>query len=152
MSPLAPRFSEAEIRRYSRQILLPTVGGHGQARLRAAEVAVEIDTAAGRIAALALAAAGVGRLVLCGAVDRPIVDADVGFPFTGDDRGRALGEAVRVHLAARNPDLTVALAAGRPAGCLCVDDDGPTSLARAFARGGAAASALILALATGAAP
>jgi adenylyltransferase/sulfurtransferase len=53
------RFSDNEIRRYSRQIVLPEVGGVGQERLRAVTV-----TAASEVEALYLAAAGVGALVV----------------------------------------------------------------------------------------
>ncbi len=53
------RFSEDEIRRYSRQLVLADVGGHGQERLRAAT-----RTAASEVEALYLAAAGVGTLLV----------------------------------------------------------------------------------------
>jgi len=53
------RFSDEEIRRYSRQIVLPEVGGAGQEKLRAATV-----TAASDVEALYLAAAGVGAIVV----------------------------------------------------------------------------------------
>ncbi len=142
-------FTDAQMRRYSRQILLPTVGGRGQAALLAAEVAVDVDGIAGRIAAMLLAAAGVGRLVLDGALDRRLSADDIRFPLTADDRGYTLGEAMAAHLAARNPDVTVVLARSRPTHCLSIDDDGPDlTLATAFTRAGAATSALTHALAT----
>jgi hypothetical protein len=53
------RFSEEEIRRYSRQIVLAEVGGTGQEKLRAATL-----TAASEVEALYLAAAGVGTIVV----------------------------------------------------------------------------------------
>ncbi len=53
------RFSDNEIRRYSRQIVLPEVGGVGQERLRAVTA-----TATSEVEALYLAAAGVGTLVV----------------------------------------------------------------------------------------
>ena len=147
------RFTDEQVRRYSRQILLPSVGGHGQARLLAAEVAVEIDDAAGRIAALLLAAAGVGHVALAGALDRRLDDGDVGFPITRDDRGLTLGEAMTAHLAARNPDVRVGVATTGVMRRLRIADDrdATTSIARAFERAGAAVSALVHALATGAA-
>ena len=53
------RFSDEEIRRYSRQIVLPEVGGAGQEKLRAATV-----TAASEVEALYLAAACVGTIIV----------------------------------------------------------------------------------------
>jgi adenylyltransferase/sulfurtransferase len=53
------RFSDEEIRRYSRQIVLPELGGAGQEALRAATM-----TAASEVEALYLAAAGVGNLIV----------------------------------------------------------------------------------------
>ena len=55
-------FSEDEIRRYSRHILLQEVGGIGQARLKAAKVLVIGAGGLGSPLALYLAAAGVGTI------------------------------------------------------------------------------------------
>ncbi|MCF3945280.1 molybdopterin-synthase adenylyltransferase MoeB [Acidiphilium sp. AL] len=64
-------FSEAEIARYSRHILLREVGGEGQARLRAASVLIVGAGGLGSPAALYLAAAGVGRI---GIVDHDVLE------------------------------------------------------------------------------
>jgi molybdopterin/thiamine biosynthesis adenylyltransferase len=56
---MSARFTDEEVRRYSRQLVLPEVGGVGQERLRATRA-----TARGEIDALYLAAAGVGELVV----------------------------------------------------------------------------------------
>ena len=148
---MSARFSDAQMRRYSRQLLLPAVGGHGQSRLLAAEVAVDVDSVGGRIAALLLAAAGIGRVVLCGALDRPLTIGDVGFPIGARDVGATLGDAMGAAIAARNPDVAVVRSAAQPDGRLVLDGATP-SLASAFARAGAAASAIVHAIATGAAP
>jgi adenylyltransferase/sulfurtransferase len=64
-------FSEADLHRYSRQMILPEVGGAGQARLRRSRVVVVGAGGLGSPAALYLAAAGVGTL---GVVDWDRVD------------------------------------------------------------------------------
>ncbi len=64
-------FSESEIQRYSRHILLPEVGGTGQARLARASVLVVGAGGLGSPLLLYLAAAGVGRI---GIVDDDAVE------------------------------------------------------------------------------
>lgn len=63
--------SNAELDRYARHIVLREVGGAGQARLKAASVAVVGAGGIGSPAIQYLAAAGVGRLVV---IDDDIVD------------------------------------------------------------------------------
>jgi adenylyltransferase/sulfurtransferase len=64
-------FSEDEIRRYSRHILLKEVGGVGQARLKSASVLVVGAGGLGSPLLLYLAAAGVGRI---GIIDDDVVE------------------------------------------------------------------------------
>ena len=56
--------SDAELDRYARQIILPAFGGAGQARLKAAHVAIIGAGGIGCPAITYLAAAGVGRLTI----------------------------------------------------------------------------------------
>jgi len=81
--------SDAELDRYARQIILPAFGGAGQAKLKAAHVAIVGAGGIGCPAITYLAAAGVGRLTI---VDHDHVelsnlqrqplftDADIGAP------------------------------------------------------------------------
>jgi adenylyltransferase/sulfurtransferase len=75
------RFTDEEVRRYGRQMILPEVGGIGQARLRAASA-----TALDEVEALYLAGAGVGAIV--------VPDA------TTAERVRALNPRVSIQVAA----------------------------------------------------
>ncbi len=67
-----PELSSDEILRYSRHLILPEVGLHGQRRLKAARVLLIGAGGLGSPLALYLAAAGVGTL---GLVDFDVVDA-----------------------------------------------------------------------------
>lgn len=58
--------TDLQIARYSRQIILPAVGGRGQQQLLSTAVAVAGSAAMACAAGLYLAAAGVGRLCLIG--------------------------------------------------------------------------------------
>ncbi len=71
MDELLPALSNAEIRRYSRHLMLPQVGLEGQRKLKAASVLIVGTGGLGSPAALYLAAAGVGRI---GLVDYDVVD------------------------------------------------------------------------------
>ncbi|MBI5166842.1 MAG: molybdopterin-synthase adenylyltransferase MoeB [candidate division NC10 bacterium] len=64
-------FSEDQIRRYSRHIILPEVGGKGQRKLLSSGALIIGAGGLGSPAALYLAAAGVGRI---GIVDFDVVD------------------------------------------------------------------------------
>src|SRR5574337_9379 len=64
-------FNEEQIRRYSRHIILPEVGGRGQRKLLNSSALLVGAGGLGSPAALYLAAAGVGRL---GIIDADVVD------------------------------------------------------------------------------
>lgn len=136
--------SEAQIRRYSRHILLPDVGGTGQARLLAATVTIDLstDTPAAIAAATYLAAAGIGTLVLtggAGAVSE--TDLRTGIALGTTDLGRPLYSAVADRLRAINPDVRIT---DTPAGtAIALSEGWNTPLADALLRGGRAAVQVI---------
>jgi len=66
--------SDQQIERYSRQIILPQVGGRGQETLLAASVAIIGRDDLGTVAATYLAAAGIGRLALSAAAPLAAID------------------------------------------------------------------------------
>lgn len=100
-------FSDEEVERYARHLVLREVGGPGQQRLKSARVLIVGAGGLGAPAALYLAAAGVGHLVL---VDPDVVDrsnlqrqvlyaeADIGAPKV---------QAAAARLAGLNPHVAV---------------------------------------------
>ena len=100
-------FSEEEIRRYSRHIVLPEVGGTGQKRINRASVLVVGAGGLGSPVAYYLAAAGVGKI---GIVDNDVVDMSNlqrQILHTTADVGRKKVESAREALLALNPHVTI---------------------------------------------
>jgi adenylyltransferase/sulfurtransferase len=100
-------FTEAEIRRYSRHILLEEVGGTGQARLRAARVLIVGAGGLGSPLALYLAAAGVGTI---GIVDHDHVELSNlqrQIAHTTARIGTGKAESAAAAIRAINPEVTV---------------------------------------------
>lgn len=102
-------FSQQEIARYSRHLIMPEVGMEGQKRLKAASVLLIGAGGLGSPLGLYLAAAGVGRI---GLVDFDVVDFSNlqrqvlhGTP----DVGRPKLQSARDRLQAINPEVTVDL-------------------------------------------
>ncbi|NOU09386.1 MAG: molybdopterin-synthase adenylyltransferase MoeB [Nitrospira sp.] len=102
-------FSDEQITRYSRHILLPEVGGKGQKKIARSRILIVGAGGLGSPAALYLAAAGVGTL---GLIDHDVVDLsnlqrqvihqtpDVGRP-------KVLSAKEKIH--ALNPDVAVVM-------------------------------------------
>jgi molybdopterin-synthase adenylyltransferase len=100
-------FSEEEIHRYSRHIVLPEVGGMGQKRINRASVLVVGAGGLGSPVALYLAAAGVGKI---GIVDNDVVDLSNlqrQILHTTADVGRKKVESAHDTLRALNPHLDI---------------------------------------------
>ena len=100
-------FTEDEIQRYSRHILLQDVGGTGQAKLRAARVLVIGAGGLGSPLMLYLAAAGIGTI---GVVDDDVVDLSNlqrQVAHTTDRIGMLKVESAARTVTAINPALTV---------------------------------------------
>jgi adenylyltransferase/sulfurtransferase len=100
-------FSETQIRRYARHILLPEVGGEGQSRLIASRVLVVGAGGLGSPLLLYLAAAGVGTLgvidddrVELSNLQRQVIHATA-------DLGRPKAQSAAARIAEVNPEVAV---------------------------------------------
>ena len=97
---------EADIDRYSRHILLREVGVEGQARLRAARVAVDRLDDDARACLLWLSRSGVGTLVVP-PDDTPCAPHDASGLLLRADAGRPLSDAVAERLRFHGPGVRV---------------------------------------------
>jgi len=107
LAPTPARFSDEEVERYARQLVLSEIGGPGQQALKRARVLIIGLGGVGAPAALYLAAAGVGTL---GLIDHDAValsNLQRQIIFTTADAERPKVEAGAGHLAALNPHVVV---------------------------------------------
>jgi adenylyltransferase/sulfurtransferase len=98
-----------ETRRYARQLTLSGFGADGQRRLKAATALLVGAGGLGSPAALYLAAAGIGRIVIVEFDDVDVSNLQRQILFGTDDIGRPKGEAARQRLRALNPHVQVDL-------------------------------------------
>ncbi|MCE3288102.1 MAG: moeB [Caulobacter sp.] len=100
-------FSEGEVERYARHLVLREVGGPGQQRLKAARVLIVGAGGLGAPAALYLAAAGIGRITLSDDDVVSLSNLQRQVLFATADVGRSKTAAAVEHLAALNPHVAV---------------------------------------------
>ncbi len=107
MSAMDLDFTDAELHRYSRHILLAEVGATGQARLRAARVLVVGAGGLGSPLALYLAAAGVGTIGLIDDDRLELSNLQRQVAHTTDRIGQPKVESAAAAIAALNPGVRV---------------------------------------------
>ncbi len=100
-------FSDDEIERYARHLVLAEVGGPGQQRLAAARVLIVGVGGVGGPAALYLAAAGVGTIGLVDADTVGLSNLQRQIQFTTDDIGKGKVAVAADRLTALNPHVRV---------------------------------------------
>ena len=100
-------FSEEQIRRYSRHLVLREVGGTGQRKLLDASVLIVGAGGLGSPAALYLAAAGVGRIAIADHDSVDLTNLHRQILFTHADLGRPKAETAAAALRRNNPEITV---------------------------------------------
>ncbi|HEV2532989.1 molybdopterin-synthase adenylyltransferase MoeB [Phenylobacterium sp.] len=101
-------FTDEEIERYARHLVLREVGGPGQQKLKAGSVLIVGAGGLGAPAALYLAAAGVGTVILADPDQVEVSNLQRQVIYTEDDVGRPKPEAAADRLAALNPHIFVA--------------------------------------------
>ena len=100
-------FSEDEVERYARHLVLREVGGPGQQKLKAARVLLIGAGGLGSPAALYLAAAGVGVIGIADPDTVSLSNLQRQVLFGDADIGAAKVDAARERLAGLNPHVTV---------------------------------------------
>ena len=106
-------FSDDEVERYARQLVLAELGGPGQQKLRAGSVLIVGCGGVGGPAALYLAAAGVGRIGLIDPDTVALSNLQRQIQFATADIGLAKPDATARRLAALNPHVAIDPIAGR---------------------------------------
>lgn len=101
-------FTDQEIERYARHLVLREVGGPGQQKLKGSSALIVGAGGLGAPAALYLAAAGVGTIILADPDDVDLSNLQRQVIYTEEDLGRPKPEAAADRLAALNPHIFVA--------------------------------------------
>ena len=109
-------FSDEEVERYARHLVLREIGGPGQQRLKAARVLIVGAGGLGAPAALYLVAAGVGELAIVDPDTVALSNLQRQVLFGSADQGRVKVEAAAERLAALNANVRVTPIAQRLTG------------------------------------
>lgn len=123
---MAERLTTEQIERYSRQIMVPDLGGKAQMRLRDARVLVIGAGGLGSPAALYLAAAGIGTLGIVDGDKVELSNLQRQILHTTADIGKPKVESAARTLTALNPDVTV------KAFCTRFDESNGAAIAKDF--------------------
>ncbi|MFH1788319.1 MAG: molybdopterin-synthase adenylyltransferase MoeB [Candidatus Altiarchaeota archaeon] len=102
-----PDFTEEQIKRYSRHIILPEVGGKGQKRIREGKVLVIGAGGLGAPAIIYLAAAGVGKLGIADMDKVEVSNLQRQIIHTVEDIGQFKTSSAKDKINALNPDVEV---------------------------------------------
>lgn len=100
-------FTNEQIERYSRHIILPEVGGEGQQKIMKGKVLVLGAGGLGSPAALYLAAAGVGTLGIVDSDEVDITNLQRQVLHFTEDIGRSKTESASEKLSKLNPDIKI---------------------------------------------
>ena len=106
-SDMSERLTTEQIERYSRQIMVPDLGGKAQMRLCSSRVLVIGAGGLGSPAALYLVAAGIGTLGIVDADKVELSNLQRQILHTTSDIGRPKVESAEARLTGLNPDVVV---------------------------------------------
>ena len=98
-------FSDQEVERYARHLVLREIGGPGQQKLKAAKVLLVGMGGLGAPAALYLAAAGVGRIGLLDPDEVALSNLQRQVLYGVEDLGRGKALSAGLHLSQLNPEI-----------------------------------------------
>jgi len=103
----SPMFTEEQVQRYSRHIILPNIGGMGQRKLLDSSVLVIGAGGLGSPVAMYLAAAGIGKLGIVDFDQVDVTNLQRQILHTTADVGRSKVTSAVEHLRAINPTIEV---------------------------------------------